>query len=90
MAISWFLLGLKGGLGRGRAGRTCSLLVRLLQTRSRLDTVSMKRIVARSLTVGIADAEMEVDGKKIYEGKDLCWFFQEGQLGRFVFRIILR
>ena len=44
-------------------------------------TVDIKRIVSRSLTVGIADGYMEIDGKKIYEGKDLkVGLFQEGQL----------
>ena len=31
----------------------------------------MKRVINRSLVLGIADAEMSIDGKKIYEGNDL-------------------
>ena len=44
-------------------------------------TVNIKRIVSRSLTVGIADGDLEIDGKKIYAGKDLkVGLFREGQL----------
>jgi 3-hydroxyacyl-[acyl-carrier protein] dehydratase / trans-2-decenoyl-[acyl-carrier protein] isomerase len=33
--------------------------------------VSMKRVILRKLTMGIADAAMEVDGRDIYAGNDL-------------------
>jgi 3-hydroxyacyl-[acyl-carrier protein] dehydratase/trans-2-decenoyl-[acyl-carrier protein] isomerase len=33
--------------------------------------VDMKRVILRKLVMGIADAEMEVDGRVIYLGKDL-------------------
>ena len=79
-----FFLAWKGGLGRGRAlgGANVQFAGQVTpDAQSVRYAVSMKRIVARSLTVGIADAEMEVDGKKIYEGKDLkVGLFQEGQL----------
>ena len=40
----------------------------------------MKRIVAESLTVGIANAEMEVDGRRYMKEKDLkVGLFQEGR-----------
>ena len=79
-----FFLAWKGGLGRGRAlgGANVQFAGQVTpDAQSVRYAVSMKRIVARSLTVGIADAEMEVDGKKIYEGKDLkVGLFREGQL----------
>lgn len=34
-------------------------------------TVNIKRVLNRDLTVGIADGEVEVDGKKIYSAKNL-------------------
>ena len=79
-----FFLAWKGGLGRGRALGSQNVqftgqvtpdasLVRYI--------VNIKRIVSRSLTVGIADGDMEIDGKKIYEGKDLkVGLFRDGQL----------
>ena len=69
-----FYLGWLGGPGHGRAlgagevkftGQVtpaCSLV------RYRID---IKRVIRRSLFMGIADAVMEVDGRKIYEAKDL-------------------
>ena len=79
-----FFLAWKGGLGRGRAlgGANVQFAGQVTpDAQSVKYVVSIKRIVSRSLTVGIADAEMEVDGKKIYEGKDLkVGLFQEGQL----------
>ncbi|MCC6715709.1 MAG: beta-hydroxydecanoyl-ACP dehydratase, partial [Gammaproteobacteria bacterium] len=33
--------------------------------------VDMKRVILRKLVMGIADAEMAVDGRVIYIGKDL-------------------
>ena len=33
--------------------------------------VSMKRVILRRLVMGIADAVMDLDGRDIYEGKDL-------------------
>ena len=77
MAISW-LLRRKGLLGRPWATQFAGQVTPDAQS---VRYCEYKRIVARSLTVGIADAEMEVDGKKIYEGKDLkVGLFQEGQL----------
>ena len=79
-----FFLAWKGGLGRGRAlgGASVQFAGQVTPDAQTVKyIVSIKRIVARSLTVGIADAEMEVDGKKIYEGKDLkVGLFKEGQL----------
>lgn len=79
-----FFLAWKGGLGRGRALGAADIqftgqvtpaheLVRY--------TVHIKRIIARSLVMGIADATMEVDGKLIYEGSSLrVGLFVDGQL----------
>ena len=84
----WQLVGCflawKGGLGRGRAlgGASVQFAGQVTPDKKKvIYNVSIKRIVARSLTVGIADADMEVDGKKIYEGKDLrVGLFLEEQL----------
>ena len=69
-----FYLGWKGGPGHGRAlgagevkftGQvipSCSLV------RYR---VSFKRVIMRRLYMGIADGEVEVDGRLIYTGKDM-------------------
>ena len=79
-----FFLAWKGGLGRGRAlgGSRVQFTGQVTPDKKKVRyKVSMKRIVARSLTVGIADADMEVDGEKIYEGKDLrVGLFLEDQL----------
>jgi 3-hydroxyacyl-[acyl-carrier protein] dehydratase/trans-2-decenoyl-[acyl-carrier protein] isomerase len=69
-----FYLGWMGGLGRGRALGVGEVKFRgqvlphnkLLQYR-----VHLKRVMMRKLVMGIADAEMECDGKVIYEATDL-------------------
>jgi len=79
-----FFLAWKGGLGRGRAlgSQNVQFAGQVTPQGTLVSyTVDIKRIVSRSLTVGIADGYMEIDGKKIYEGKDLkVGLFQEGQL----------
>lgn len=69
-----FFLAWQGGAGHGRAlgcgevqftGQVTPM-ARLLTYR-----VDMKRVILRKLVMGIADAEMEVDGRVIYIGKDL-------------------
>jgi 3-hydroxyacyl-[acyl-carrier protein] dehydratase/trans-2-decenoyl-[acyl-carrier protein] isomerase len=79
-----FFLAWKGGLGRGRAlgggdiqftGQVTPdhRLVRYI--------VDVKRIIQRSLVMGIADAAMEVDGERIYTGTNLrVGLFTEDQL----------
>ena len=67
-----FFLAWKGGLGRGRAlgGANVQFAGQVTPDAQTVKyAVSMKRIVARSLTVGIADAEMEVDGKRYMKEK---------------------
>ena len=69
-----FFLGWKGGLGHGRALGSGEIrftgqvtpdckLVRF--------QLSLKRVVMRKLFMGIADGQVEADGKVIYTGKDL-------------------
>jgi len=69
-----FFLGWKGGLGHGRALGSGEIrftgqvtpdckLVRF--------QLSLKRVVMRKLVMGIADGQVEADGKVIYTGKDL-------------------
>lgn len=69
-----FFLGWKGGLGRGRALGVGELKFtgQVLPTASKVTyKINMKRVIMRKLVMGIADAVMEVDGKVIYEAKDL-------------------
>lgn len=69
-----FYLGWMGGPGKGRA-----LGVREVKFRgqvlpgAKLVTyrINIKRLIMRKLTMGIADAVMDVDGKIIYEATDL-------------------
>ena len=69
-----FFLGWMGGLGHGRALGAGEIrftgqvtpdckLVRF--------QLSLKRVVMRKLVMGIADGQVEADGKVIYTGKDL-------------------
>ncbi|MBQ0725084.1 MAG: 3-hydroxyacyl-[acyl-carrier-protein] dehydratase FabA [Cycloclasticus sp.] len=69
-----FFLGWKGGLGRGRALGVGELKFtgQVLPTAKKVTyRIDMKRVIMRKLVMGIADAVMEVDGKVIYEAKDL-------------------
>lgn len=69
-----FYLGWRGGPGRGRAlgvGEvkfTGQVTPKNKKITYRID---MKRVIMRKLYMGVADAEMEVDGKVIYTAKDL-------------------
>lgn len=69
-----FYLGWSGGLGRGRAlgSGEVKFTGQVLPT-AKLVTyrINMKRVILRKLVMGIADAAMEVDGRVIYEAKDL-------------------
>ncbi len=68
-----FFLGWKGGPGRGRAlGGGIKFTGQVLPTAKKVTyRISLKRVIMRRLVMGIADAEMEVDGKLIYEATDL-------------------
>lgn len=79
-----FFLAWKGGLGRGRAlgGADIQFTGQVTPDKKLVRyTVDIKRIIARTLVMGIADACMEVDGERIYEGKGLrVGLFTEDQL----------
>jgi len=69
-----FFLGWSGGPGRGRAlGSGEVKFTGQVLPDAKLVTyrVDMKRVIMRKLVMGIGDATMEVDGKLIYEAKDL-------------------
>lgn len=69
-----FFLGWKGGLGRGRAlgAGEVKFTGQVLPTAKKITyRINMKRVMMRKLVLGIADATMEVDGREIYNGKDL-------------------
>ena len=69
-----FFLGWSGGPGRGRALGVGEVGFRGQGTPDKkLVTyrVDMTRVIMRKLYMGVADAELEVDGKVIYTAKDL-------------------
>jgi 3-hydroxyacyl-[acyl-carrier protein] dehydratase/trans-2-decenoyl-[acyl-carrier protein] isomerase len=74
----WQLVGFylcwAGGPGKGRAlgcGEV-KFTGQVLPTAKKVTyKIHLKRVIMRRLVMGIADATMEVDGKKIYEAKDL-------------------
>ncbi len=69
-----FFLAWKGGLGRGRAlgGNEIQFTGQVTPNRKLVRyRVDIKRLVQRALVMGIADATMEIDGEKIYEGSNL-------------------
>ena len=69
-----FFLGWAGGLGKGRAigvGEV-KLTAMILPTAKKITYyVDMKRVIMRKLVLGIADGIVKVDGKTIFEAKDL-------------------
>ncbi len=69
-----FFLGWKGGKGRGRAlGAGEVKFTGQVTPQKKLVTyrIDMKRVIMRKLVMGIGDGIMEVDGRVIYEAKDL-------------------
>jgi 3-hydroxyacyl-[acyl-carrier protein] dehydratase/trans-2-decenoyl-[acyl-carrier protein] isomerase len=69
-----FFLGWLGGIGKGRAlgvGEVKFTGMVLPSATMVSYAVDLKRVVMRRLVVGIADGVMKVDGKPIYEAKDL-------------------
>lgn len=79
-----FFLAWKGGLGRGRAlgGNDIQFTGQVTPDKKLVRyVVEVRRIIARTLVMGIADATMEVDGETIYEGKSLrVGLFTDGQI----------
>ena len=69
-----FFLAWKGGLGHGRAlgGQEINFAGQVTPDKKLVTyTVDIRRIINRSLVMGIADATMDVDGEEIYSGKNL-------------------
>lgn len=69
-----FYLGWMGGPGRGRALGVGEVKFRgqVLPHNSLVTyRIHLKRVIMRKLVMGIADAEMECDGRIIYEASDL-------------------
>lgn len=69
-----FFLGWKGGQGRGRAlgAGDVKFTGQVLPTAKRVTyRIDMKRVIMRRLTMGIADASLDVDGETIYTASDL-------------------
>ena len=74
-----FFLGWKGGLGKGRAlgAGEVKFSGQVLPTSKKITySIDLKRVIMRKLVMGIGDASMEVDGRLIYQAKDLkvCLF----------------
>ena len=69
-----FFLAWKGGLGRGRAlgGADIQFTGQVTPDKRLVSyTIDVRRIIARGLVMGVADASMAVDGKQIYSGSNL-------------------
>jgi 3-hydroxyacyl-[acyl-carrier protein] dehydratase/trans-2-decenoyl-[acyl-carrier protein] isomerase len=69
-----FFLGWLGGLGKGRAlglGEVKFSGMVLPSNKLVSYYIDFKRVIMRRLVVGVADGIMKVDGKVIYEAKDL-------------------
>jgi 3-hydroxyacyl-[acyl-carrier protein] dehydratase/trans-2-decenoyl-[acyl-carrier protein] isomerase len=69
-----FFLGWLGGLGRGRAlgvGEVKFTGMVLPSAKVVSYAVDLKRVIVRKLVMGVGDGVMKVDGKPIYEAKDL-------------------
>lgn len=69
-----FFLGWLGGLGRGRAlgvGEVKFTGMVLPSAKMVSYAVDLKRVIVRKLVMGVGDGVMKVDGKTIYEAKDL-------------------
>jgi len=69
-----FYLGWCGGPGRGRAlgSGEVKFSGQVLPSAEHVKyVIDLKRVIKRKLFMGIADARLEVDGRVIYEAKDL-------------------
>ena len=69
-----FYLGWMGGPGKGRAlgAGDVKFSGQVLPTNKKVTyRIDLKRVIMRKLFMGIADATMEVDGRVIYEAKNL-------------------
>jgi len=69
-----FFLGWMGGQGKGRAlgvGEVKFTGMVLPTAKKITYVINLKRVIMRKLIIGVADGIMKVDGKVIYEAKDL-------------------
>jgi len=69
-----FFLGWRGNPGRGRALGCGEVKFRgqvLPEAKKVTYRIDVKRVMEQKLVMGIADARMEVDGREIYQAKDL-------------------
>ena len=69
-----FFLGWMGGRGKGRAlgvGEVKFTGMVLPTAKKITNIINLKREIMRKLIIGVADGIMKVDGKVIYEAKDL-------------------
>ncbi len=69
-----FFLGWMGGLGRGRAVGVGEVKFSgmILPTAKKVSYhVDMKRVILRKLVMGVADGIVKVDGKQVFDVKDL-------------------
>lgn len=69
-----FFLGWCGGPGRGRALGVGEVKFtgQILPSAKKVSyQINMKRVIKRKLFMGMADGELSVDGKVIYQAKDL-------------------
>jgi 3-hydroxyacyl-[acyl-carrier protein] dehydratase / trans-2-decenoyl-[acyl-carrier protein] isomerase len=69
-----FFLGWLGGLGKGRAlgvGEVKFTGMVLPSAKTVSYCIDLKRVIMRKLVLGIADGVVKVDGKTIFEAKDL-------------------
>ena len=77
-----FFLGWMGGVGKGRAlgvGEVKFTGMVLPTAKKITYAINLKRVIMRKLIIGVADGIMKVDGKVIYEAKDLkVGLFVEG------------
>src|SRR3546814_18016722 len=84
-----FFLGWLGGLGQGRALGVGEVKFtgQVLETTKKITyQIKIKRVIMRKLVMGIADGIMKVDGRPIYEAKDMrvgLFTSQEGLCRRF-------
>ena len=72
--ILGFYLGWLGHPGHGRAlgSGEVKFFGQVLPTAKKVVyTIDIKRVIARSLVMGMADAKLEVDGREIYTAKNL-------------------
>ncbi len=78
-----FFLGWIGGLGKGRAlgvGEVKFTGMVLPSAKMVSYAIDLKKVIMRRLVIGVADGIMKVDGRPIYEARDLrVGLFVEGE-----------